>query len=330
MCYLALCGRIMFALFLFAFNSFAQMAFLIPALAAWGGVSLFKRAKKAYDRMDDVPHGVASFLQQTGGITINKIVVVREPLSAFYNLAIRSLPGSNIPPDKVLYHLYCYLHLSDGTIYRTEKDETVKVGNPTNQDKTTTLNQDNIRILYARVGEKPTTVSELFENGIRNAKATGQSFWQYHPLNSNCQRYLEQLLRGSRFGGSDAGLNAVIDWFLQPEVLDYFEPNTAGFMTAITNVANYFKRITGFAGGAYVQLIPHSRGFRLSKRDTARVRDVQKALIRGIKDRQSSVKAAASYGKKHRARAIEGRRMLSEGRCGCPRGRCRCLVPYSY
>ncbi len=202
--------------------------------------------REAYDRVKGFIQGprkgpppqIREFLAKNGNQLIRSLVVCRVPIYKVIDKALNliSLGQWQKNKDKYhfddLFHLYTYVTLADGKIYRMEKNQVVQV-----RQVSAIEPKGECRSVGAPA--KPLTLGELFKNG----EAQQSSFWNYNPVNNNCQVFVMNLLQGS-------GL-------LTKDLTDFIKQCAECVLNGYTSTIA--KGITNLAGRADILL--HGKGW---------------------------------------------------------------------
>ena len=154
---------------------------------------------------------------------ITKIEVNREPVQSFVQkfLNIITLGGyerakKNLHYDDI-FHLYCIIHLADGTKLKLEKNEKINL----QRAPTYKLERDDTFITI----DKKLTLDSLFKNTIK--KVGGYQFYVYSADQNNCQRFLADILE------SNGLMNEPLKKFILQDAKAIFEQNPS-YLRAIS------------------------------------------------------------------------------------------------
>lgn len=142
----------------------------------------------------NAPPAVVKFLKDYGAYNVDSIVVCRKPVIRAIQHILNALTLGKYEREKKklgyddLYHLYLQMSIS----------------NPTNGHSIQiTAEKNHVVQIHSSHGECPesvtvgspnTTVFEFFERG---SELQGNSFWQYDPIQNNCQVFSKTLLEAN-------------------------------------------------------------------------------------------------------------------------------------
>jgi hypothetical protein len=152
----------------------------------------------AYDRVvtfftgrNKAPPAVRRLLNQVGQETIEMITVARSPVNSMIQKVINFISGGTFEANKQqlhydqIYHLFLIIKTKSRQ-FTLERNETVKVGDPGSRSPEGMAQVD--------LGGKQIKVVEFLQNGVKVSK---ENFWQYNPVNNNCQvfaRFVRSIL----------------------------------------------------------------------------------------------------------------------------------------
>jgi hypothetical protein len=162
-----------------------------------GGISpseLISRIKEAINKGPRKGPGpdFRSFIEKYGDSYITEMVVSRIPILSIIDKALNLISLGKFSKNKKefdydnMFHLYAYLKIN-GEWFRTEKNHIVEIHRVDKIDS-------NGRHMEVQI-KKKRKVSSFFENAI---KIQPDNFWNYDPVNNNCQVYISSLLIGNK------------------------------------------------------------------------------------------------------------------------------------
>lgn len=142
----------------------------------------------------NAPPQVRGFLEAHGNDVITNIKVGRKPIMSILEKIAQLLSfgqyekyKSQMNYDK-LFHLFLLVRFSNGQIYKLEKNQVIQIhANAPWLEKNATY--ENVKI----TGN--ITVNSLFHNA--EAKVPAKQLYVYHPIQSNCQIFIRDLLASS-------------------------------------------------------------------------------------------------------------------------------------
>lgn len=184
--------------------------------------------------LDKMPKAVIDLLAANGSATVERVAVCRTPLSSKYDTVVRNLPGSHVPSDVTLFHLFIILQLSNGRIVRLDKNDLVDVSY-----LHTTIPQPSQNTRIVLMPSNP-TLREFFGN----AEQHNPKLWRYDAITANCQVFIIDLLKH----------NHVIitpdlqQFILQENVVNYFSSVAKKIMKVATDSLNFTRRLFGGRG----------------------------------------------------------------------------------
>jgi hypothetical protein len=181
--------------------------FLNPKIKGHGLRSFFRNLGEKFKRVvtaskgprKGAPPQIRKWLQQAGNLKIVSIHICRVPISSYITGLLNLLTFGKFETllnqlihDK-LFHLYSYLKMENGQIYRIEKDYVVKV---TLQNGPIQGECHNIQMPNGPI---------ILNDYINNANnAVGDvAFWVYRALSTNCQHFQTSLLRSNKLLTND-------------------------------------------------------------------------------------------------------------------------------
>jgi len=182
------------------------------------------------DIRNDYPPDVRKFLADHKNNKIVEISVCRTPIASMVDkfLNLVTLGGFNRAKKELnydsMFHLYLYMVLDNGEIWRTEKTAVInakRVGGEEKNKDTNCMHINNI---------KNVTVESFFGNAVQWFKMNNLNPFYYDAKTNNCQIYITALLRGSRLS------NPQIEGFVLQDAEAIFS-KLPGFVHKISRVA---------------------------------------------------------------------------------------------
>ncbi len=203
------------------------------------------------------PPEFRKFIADHGSQAISKIVVGRTPIFGAIDSALNllSLGKYNSEKDKrgydSFFHLFCIMHLHDGSRWRLEKNHVLSV-----QRKDVSDNDDNdagaeyvTKAVTGRV-----TVASFIDKGIKYQTETlgpgpNGNFFLYSGITNNCQVCIFCLMNGSSL--SDSALNE----FIKQEAVGIVQGYVHSIIDQVTDIAargDIILRGRALSGGRHV------------------------------------------------------------------------------
>lgn len=224
------------------------------------GGGIFDWMKKGYQAVQRFVSGprkqfspaIRKFLEQHGNKRIEDLVVARKPIFAVIEKVANLISlgqweqnKAQFPYDK-MFHLYL-IFVIDGKSYKIEKNEVIMLRPDDTDSEVETMQVPRPRMLF---------LNQLIDNAQQIVSPT--EFFQYHSYSTNCQHFIQTLLKGSRL--LTPQLNAFIMQDAQ-QIMDI-----RGFKTisdAATGLAgswNHAWEGAGFAGAPNWYDVPKRGG----------------------------------------------------------------------
>ena len=178
------------------------------------------------------PKIINDMITEDGKENVVKIEVCRLPITRIYEKLLNFFTLGELKRkmkdrdyDK-LFHLYVILHLSNGTVYKVEKNQRIKIVKDPVKKEGTECKSINVNINL----EKFITAPEI------NMK----DLYRYHPFQANCQDYVARLLNS----------NGIFQFnkFIMQRVHDLAPPILQAIVRGITDIAGIVKYVQ--QGGA--------------------------------------------------------------------------------
>lgn len=185
------------------------------------------------------PPAVRNFIEKHADSNIIDIWVGRTPLSNPIASAVNTISGGEFERQRRqqgmndIYHSYVIITLDTGQSYRLEKNHVVEI---------TPYHDNNDKKLAVKLTEPISVPSFIFDAEDYQATDRPQrpNFWNYDPVNNNCQYFVDDLMQGSRqhiYNREDVNKFS-------------FQPNASStvsevrpLLTAVTDVASTLDRV---------------------------------------------------------------------------------------
>jgi len=185
------------------------------------------------------PKIINDLIESEGKAIVNKVEICRSPVKPIFEKLINAMSLGMLRRkmkerdyDK-LFHLYVILYLSNGSIYRVEKNQRMKIiKDPKKKDITEckSVNIQDKKINFETFITAPERVDM-------------KNLYRYSSFKFNCQNYVKRLTNAN-------GIKQFNDFILQ-KVKDLAQPivqKIANGITDVAGVADYVIR-----GGAYME-----------------------------------------------------------------------------
>ena len=203
------------------------------------GTGIFQRISDVlhdfFSLKSSAPHHVKRFIDKHGRKIVKKIVIRRTPIQSYVEMLFNFISlgkwnktKKNLKYDKV-FHLFCVITLDDGTIFRLEKNQSVKI---------TEGNSIEGEAINVNINSNH-SFGEMMMN---LEKLDGHFTWDYSPEEWNCQKFINDLLKANGL------LTDGLSHFINQDAAALLE-SLPWFMKRIsqmsTNIAGYIDRIRG-------------------------------------------------------------------------------------
>jgi hypothetical protein len=181
--------------------------------------------------LDNRPKVLYDLLQKEGKRTILKLEVCRTPILSMFEKIINAL-SFGVTRKKMeernydrLFHLYVILYLDNGSTYRIEKNQRLKVVKTPTKGKGTECRE-------VKYGKKM-----LGAFMTAPEKVNMKNLYRYDAFKENCQNYVRRLLNANGINQFDNFINQKVS-DLAPTIVQKI---ARGF-TDIAGVIDYFKQ----------------------------------------------------------------------------------------
>jgi hypothetical protein len=196
------------------------------------GVKDLKRGKAAVFGRTELPPACRAIVEKYADNIVVGATIKKTPVSAVLTGALDAVSMSNQFGKQTLYHLFLVLQLDNGTRLTVEKGEVVKMAvNERSRPNELALN----------VAVAPNlTFSDLVS---RSQQQMGDLFLRYSARDSNCQRFVFEILSANGMGTQEAS-----DFVLQDtkSKFDSTTSNTSNFITDLGASADVIMNGAGF------------------------------------------------------------------------------------
>lgn len=181
------------------------------------------------------PPQVRKFLNDHKDHAVIGISVGKRPIDSRAARALNTLTGGYFQKKQrqlgydAIYHSYIVVTLDNGEKYRIEKNHVVGVENYTDKK------DNNLKTVELK---ESIPINEFMSKGEQfgKEKSGKHDFWVYDPSHSNCQYFVDDLIKGNK---ND------IDNVQQAE--DYYlQPNAAETIAPVKDVARAFTDLAAF------------------------------------------------------------------------------------
>ena len=135
------------------------------------------------------PPAIRKLLKEQGDKLITFLNVNRRPISSYANKFINLITNGQFDENKKnlnyddVFHLALGFKLENGIDGAVDKSLKVGISGYPTEGET-----ERVPL------RKKITLNQLFNNG---EKMQGETFWHYHPITANCQKFVSSLLSGS-------------------------------------------------------------------------------------------------------------------------------------
>lgn len=157
--------------------------------------------KEAYDRVkgfikgrrEEAPPAIRNLLTAHGNAIINRLRICRVPIDKTIDKVLNIISVGKWAQNKKkysyddLFHLYAYINLSDGYMFRIEKNHVVVVQKVKEYD----LRGECMEVFS---GDSEITLNMFIGKAQQQQ---GTNFWLYDPVKYNCQQFISSLLNAS-------------------------------------------------------------------------------------------------------------------------------------
>ena len=175
--------------------------------------SVFKYIKEGARRIRNVfkgpantePKALRAILNKIGHLRIVRLFLGRKPLHKYIQLVgnVISKGGLDETRKKLgyddIYHNYLIVLLEDGSFYKTEKDEVVKLYRINSIDHNDKITEIPVK--------HHLTLKQLIEQASKN----DSDFWKYSARNKNCQLYTSELINRNGLTPDDPTLQKAVE-----------------------------------------------------------------------------------------------------------------------
>lgn len=188
--------------------------------------------------LNQVPSNVVRAMQLAGNKKFSRVLVCRQPINSVLKAVTEVVSSSSLP--STTYHVYQVIVIGD-IAFRIDKNERVEVVTHRKNSSgmlPTVDTRQNMRVFALKV---PVTTEQYFANAEKECPV-GATFWQYDPVEANCQLFVYWCLRGN-----GVKLSLADEKFILQKV----SINKVGKrkLKTITNLANAAKQVVfGSAG----------------------------------------------------------------------------------
>lgn len=208
---------------------------------------LWRRIKNFIMGINEMSPNVKNMIEKYGQAKINKITVWRAPIQSAVKKIMDVVSLGDLEKNKEklksistnyddIYHLAMVIDTDMGPL-STEKIPRVVLNEGDISNKVG-FNKAQAQKMDIPI-TKTITVGELFNNAIQGFN-NNQSFFNYHPVNLNCQHYITQLLKYSNLLSSSA------NEFINQDVQQLFKgTQLEGIATFITQTKHKFDGLLG-------------------------------------------------------------------------------------
>jgi len=191
------------------------------------------------------PRVINDLIKSEGQAIVERVEVCRSPIMGIFEKLLNTLSFGMLKRkmkerdyDK-LFHLYVILHLSNGSVYRIEKNQRMNIiKNPKKTDETVC---------------KSTAVGNInFETFITAPERVNmKNLYRYNAFSENCQNYVKRLLNAN-------GITQFNDFILQKvkDLAPSYLQKIARGITDVAGVADYVIRGGEYEGdGMYEKIL---------------------------------------------------------------------------
>lgn len=199
--------------------------------------NLLEGASTLFIRKNKFPPKMRETLKEYGNNNIVKIIVGKSPVQSVITGIMNAMSFGQFRQNISKYnyddvfHLYMLLHMDNGQILLTEKNEVVKLEKLKKNNKYSNNQSMNVNI------PSSITLSTFFSNAV---EGVGDSIYLYDHRNNNCQVYVNNLLKYNKLL-----TNAIKSFVLQPveEILKDTPEYMNDIAKFVTNTAASFDRV---------------------------------------------------------------------------------------
>lgn len=201
-----------------------------------GGGDIIGSIKGIYKALigtrDNLKPSVRAVLETDGSIPMSKLYVVRRPLGNTYSTVLNVLnkiDGKSEVHDK-LYHLFFVVELSNGKVYRLEKNEDINIV----PYQKSALPEDMIEISsFPKIG-----LAEWLNKAISTMGS--KNFYHYDAFTTNCQHFVVGMLNAIGINPSPEQVKFIVQDV--SKLAPSWGKKLTGFLTSLKNRLNMARQ----------------------------------------------------------------------------------------
>lgn len=177
--------------------------------------------RKINKKLESRPRAVNDWLKRYGIKNVTAVEVCRQPVSSIYQTVLNFLSRGTWEEAMKKYnyddifHLWAVLTLSDGSRWRIEKNQRVKI------KRYSPRNVQECR--------GPRATNTPLTTFIERGESSGRYFWRYNPDTYNCQHFIRTLLNRNGIGSFNS--------FVSQNTRELMGPGTKKIAQAVSDIA---------------------------------------------------------------------------------------------
>lgn len=194
----------------------------------------------------DAPPKVRQFIDKYGKKVITGMDIFRVPIFKTIDKVLNLISLGKWQQNKTalnyedLFHLYMYIRVDTGEVFRIEKNHVVVVQlvqSVPNLEETKALRAESMPVQPAI---RPLTIANIFGNAIEYQGLP--QFWVYDPVTANCQAFVSAMLNGSGL------MTPELNKFIQQCAECVLKDHSRVFATFLTDIASRADRLISGKG----------------------------------------------------------------------------------